>query len=101
MKKITYKSSGVNINKGEAFIKGIKSIFPKSKKSPISAFGSFFNLTKLLKDCKEPVLVSSADGVGTKLILAQELNKHSGVGIDLVAMNVNDIVCLGARPLFF
>lgn len=62
------------------------------------AFGSLFSFPK---GYKNPVLVSSTDGVGTKLLIAQKLNKHDTVGIDLVAMNVNDILCCGAKPLFF
>ncbi|UCC95474.1 MAG: phosphoribosylformylglycinamidine cyclo-ligase [Candidatus Omnitrophota bacterium] len=95
MKKLTYKASGVNIQKAEEFVKKIK------VKSKTSAFGSFFNLKEILKKYKKPVLVSSTDGVGTKLKIAQYLGIHNTVGIDLVAMNVNDIICLGAKPLFF
>lgn len=101
MSRITYKKSGVDIKKADQFVKGIKSIFSQSKINKTSAFGSLFNLKPLLKDYKEPILVSSTDGVGTKLKIAQQFNIHSGVGVDLVAMNVNDIICLGAKPLFF
>jgi phosphoribosylformylglycinamidine cyclo-ligase len=101
MKKLSYKKSGVDINAADEFVKGLKSIFTKSKINKMAAFGSSFDLKPLLKKYKDPILVSSTDGVGTKLKLAQQLNIHSGVGIDLVAMNVNDIVCLGAAPLFF
>jgi len=101
MGKITYKKSGVDIKKADQFVKGMKKIFSPSKINKTSAFGSLFNLKPLLKNYKEPILVSSTDGVGTKLKIAQQFNIHSGVGIDLVAMNVNDIICLGAKPLFF
>lgn len=101
MQELTYRKSGVDIKKGDEFAKGISSLFPKSKISKISAFGSLFDIKPFAKACKSPVLVSSADGVGTKLMLAQLLNIHNNIGIDLVAMNVNDIVCLGAKPLFF
>lgn len=101
MSRITYKKSGVDIKKADQFVKGIKNIFFQSKINKTSAFGSLFNLKPLLKKYKEPMLVSSTDGVGTKLKIAQRFNIHSGVGIDLVAMNVNDIICLGAKPLFF
>lgn len=101
MSRMTYKKSGVDIKKADYFVKGIKNIFSQGKINKTSAFGSLFNLKPLLKKYKEPVLVSSTDGVGTKLKIAQQFNIHSGVGIDLVAMNVNDIICLGAKPLFF
>ncbi len=94
MKKINYQKAGVSIKKGELFARKIKIAGPK-------AFGSLFNLKPLLKKYRNPILVSSTDGVGTKLKIAQELRIHHTVGIDLVAMSVNDVVCLGARPLFF
>ncbi len=100
-KKLTYKSSGVNIKKADDFVKAIKSSVPKRGGSGVSAFGSLFDLGVFRKSFKNPVLVSSTDGVGTKLLLAQKFNIHHTVGIDLVAMNVNDLLCLGARPLFF
>lgn len=101
MKKFTYKQCGVDIEKAEDFVKIIKKLFPYKQKDRVSAFASFLSLSACLKQYREPMLVGSSDGVGTKLLLAQALNKHSGVGIDLVAMNVNDIVALGAKPLFF
>ena len=101
MKRITYKKSGVDIAKADQFVNGIRKIFAQSNSKGPAAFGSIFGLGKILKDYKDPILVSSTDGVGTKLILAQQLNVHNSVGIDMVAMNVNDIVCLGAKPLFF
>jgi phosphoribosylformylglycinamidine cyclo-ligase len=88
---ITYETSGVNIKKGNELVDKLKKQFTK-----IGGFGGIFDL----KDTKYS-LVSSTDGVGTKLKLAFILNKHNTVGIDLVAMNVNDIICLGATPLFF
>src|SRR5689334_5729779 len=99
--KITYKSSGVDIDKANIFVNSIKG-YVQSTMSPLvikdrGAFGSLFALPKGYKD---PILVSSTDGVGTKLLIAQMLGKHDTVGIDLVAMNVNDILCCGARPLF-
>jgi phosphoribosylformylglycinamidine cyclo-ligase len=97
MKKFTYKQAGVNINKAESFAKKIK----LANASKIEAFGSAFSLQPYLKQCKNPYLVASTDGVGTKLKIAQSLNIHNTVGIDLVAMNVNDIICTGAKPLFF
>ncbi len=101
MKNITYKKSGVNINKADEFVKGVKNIFGQSKINKAAAFGSLFDLQPFTKKIKNPVVVSSTDGVGTKLLLAQSLNIHNTIGVDLVAMNVNDIICLGAKPLFF
>jgi len=95
--KITYKKAGVDIKKGEDFAKRIK----VDNVSKVEAFGSLFRLQPLLKKYKNPLLASSTDGVGTKLKIAQYVNIHNTVGIDLVAMNVNDIVCIGAKPLFF
>ena len=95
--KITYKKAGVDIKKAENFAKRIK----VDNISKVEAFGSLFRLQPLLKNYKNPLLASSTDGVGTKLKIAQYVNIHNTVGIDLVAMNVNDIVCIGAKPLFF
>jgi len=103
VKKITYKTSGVNINKANDFVKAIQKDITGTRQSSVirrnGVFGGLFVLTK--GQYKNPVLVSSTDGVGTKLLLAQVLAKHDTVGIDLVAMNVNDILCTGAKPLFF
>ncbi|MDR1401187.1 MAG: phosphoribosylformylglycinamidine cyclo-ligase [Endomicrobium sp.] len=88
---VTYKEAGVNIDAGNEFVKRLKKKFPK-----IGGFGGLFPIVGTKYN-----LVSSTDGVGTKLKLAFTLNKHNSVGIDLVAMNVNDIVCVGAKPLFF
>lgn len=101
-KPLTYKSSGVDIDKANEFIDGIKQLV-KSTQGPAvlnrpAAFGSLFSLERTYR---RPVLVSSTDGVGTKLLIAKAVNKHDTIGIDLVAMNVNDILCTGARPLFF
>ncbi|MFH1128348.1 MAG: phosphoribosylformylglycinamidine cyclo-ligase [Candidatus Omnitrophota bacterium] len=103
MKKLTYKKAGVDIKKAGIFKSKIKPLARKSFReevlSDIGGFGSFFNLN--VKKYKEPVLVSSTDGVGTKLKIAILADKHDTVGIDLVGMNVNDILCCGAEPLFF
>ncbi len=88
---ITYAKSGVNIDAGNELVKRIKKKLPK-----IGGFGGSFPLAGTKYN-----LVSSTDGVGTKLKLAFLLGKHDTVGIDLVAMNVNDIICCGAKPLFF
>ncbi len=101
MKKLSYKNSGVDITKADNFVDGIKNFLSLSKLSQVAAFGCPFDLGQSLKKYKHPVLVSSTDGVGTKLKIAQSLNIHNTVGIDLVAMSVNDVICLGAEPLFF
>jgi phosphoribosylformylglycinamidine cyclo-ligase len=102
-KQVTYKTSGVDISKANAFVRAIQRDVKKTLSPSVikdkGAFGSLFALN--LKGIKNPVLVSSTDGVGTKLLIAQQAKKHDTVGIDLVAMNVNDILCVGARPLFF
>jgi len=102
-KRITYKSSGVDIDKANFFLKSVaKNIGSTLNASVLKRKGSFGALFELpRKGYKNPVLVSSTDGVGTKLLLAKLANKHDTVGIDLVAMNVNDILCVGAKPLFF
>jgi len=103
MIKLTYKKSGVDIHKAGAFKRSIKPLVRRSF-SPqvlkdIGGFGSLFRFNRYRFN--DPVLVSSTDGVGTKLKIAQLVNKHDTIGIDAVAMNVNDILCTGARPLFF
>ncbi|MBL8013555.1 MAG: phosphoribosylformylglycinamidine cyclo-ligase, partial [Candidatus Omnitrophica bacterium] len=102
-KGITYKKSGVDIDKANRFVDGIKHMAKTTAHAnAISRPGSFGALYALdIKKYKKPVLVSSTDGVGTKLLIANLLGKHDKVGIDLVAMNVNDVLCTGARPLFF
>jgi len=100
---LTYKKSGVNIAEANLFKAKINSLARRSF-SPevlkgIGGFGSFFKFPK--EKYREPVLVSSADGVGTKLKIALLVHKHDTVGMDVVAMNVNDILCVGAEPLFF
>ncbi|MFA6216800.1 MAG: phosphoribosylformylglycinamidine cyclo-ligase [Candidatus Omnitrophota bacterium] len=103
MEKITYKASGVDIHAMDAFKGRIKPLLRKSFRpevlKDIGSFGSFFRFPKA--KYRDPVLVSSADGVGTKLKIAVLADKHDTVGIDAVAMNVNDILCTGAEPLFF
>jgi phosphoribosylformylglycinamidine cyclo-ligase len=89
----TYRRAGVDIAAGDALVDRIR------RKAP--GIGDFAGLFPLPKGMKRPLLVGCTDGVGTKLKLAQELGVHHTVGIDLVAMNVNDLICCGARPLFF
>jgi len=102
-KKITYKTAGVDIKKANAFVGAISTMVKKTTSASVlkrkGSFGALFELQK--GNYRNPVLVSSTDGVGTKLMVANVANKHDTVGIDLVAMNVNDILCTGARPLFF
>ena len=91
---LTYKKSGVDIVKGEEFVS-----FIKKSVGINTSFGAGIELN--CRQYKHPIIVSSADGVGTKLKIAFLCNKHNTVGIDLVAMNINDILCTGAKPLFF
>ncbi|MFH1678587.1 MAG: phosphoribosylformylglycinamidine cyclo-ligase [Candidatus Omnitrophota bacterium] len=100
---LTYKKAGVDIKKASLFKKKVASLARKSATAQvykdIGGFGSFFSFPK--NKYKNPILVSSCDGVGTKLKIATLVNKHDTVGIDAVAMNVNDLLCTGAQPLFF
>ncbi|OGX22873.1 MAG: phosphoribosylformylglycinamidine cyclo-ligase [Omnitrophica WOR_2 bacterium GWF2_38_59] len=102
-KKISYKTAGVDITKANDFVSSIKGHVASTMSSAVlnrkGSFGALFGLD--VKQYKNPVLVSSTDGVGTKLLIANAVGKHDTVGIDLVAMNVNDILCVGAKPLFF
>ncbi len=103
MKKVTYKGSGVDITQANTFVKAIGAMVSATKsKQVLSRKGSFGALFELdIKKYKNPVLVSSTDGVGTKLLIAQAVGMHDTVGIDLVAMNTNDILCVGAQSLYF
>ncbi len=97
-----YKTAGVDVTAGRAFVERIKSCVEKTHKSEvIGGLGGFGGCIKIPKGYESPVLVSGTDGVGTKLELAQQYGCHFGVGIDLVAMCVNDVITNGARPLFF
>jgi phosphoribosylformylglycinamidine cyclo-ligase len=103
VEKITYKDSGVDIDRANSFVERIKPLIKATSRremmSGIGGFGGLFHLD--ISKHRDPVLVSSTDGVGTKLKIAQMMDKHDTVGIDLVAMSVNDIVVQGAEPLFF
>jgi phosphoribosylformylglycinamidine cyclo-ligase len=103
MAGFTYKKAGVNIDKADKFVEKIKPLLEKTKRpevlGKIGGFSGFFK--PRLKGTRDPVLVSSTDGVGTKLLLADLLERYDTIGIDLVAMCVNDVVVVGAEPLFF
>ena len=102
MSSISYKDAGVDIDAGDALVERIKPLARRTMRPEVLAgIGGFGALIEISKKYQEPVLVSGTDGVGTKLKLAFELNRHDTVGIDLVAMSVNDILVQGAEPLFF
>jgi phosphoribosylformylglycinamidine cyclo-ligase len=99
---LSYRDAGVDIDAGDALVEAIKPFAKRTmREGVLGGIGGFGALFEISKKYKEPVLVSGTDGVGTKLKLAFHLNKHDTVGIDLVAMSVNDILVQGAEPLFF
>ena len=99
----SYKEAGVDVTAGykavELMKKSVQETYTKGVMSDLGGFGGLFKLD--INEMKEPILVSGTDGVGTKLKLAFLLDKHDTIGQDCVAMCVNDIVCCGAKPLFF
>ena len=99
---LTYRDAGVDIDAGDALVENIKPLARRTlREGVLAGIGGFGALFEIPKRYRNPVLVSGTDGVGTKLRLAFELNRHDSVGVDLVAMSVNDILVQGAEPLFF
>ena len=102
LNKLTYAKSGVNINKADKFINFISSLSKKTNKSvDFKNIGGFGAISKVPSNLKKPHIVTSADGVGTKIEIANELKKFDTIGIDLVAMCVNDLIVQGAKPYLF
>ena len=101
-KLITYKKSGVNINAADKFVNFISSVSSKKKgKKKFSNIGGFGSISDIPSNIKQPKIVACTDGVGTKVEIANTLNKYDTIGIDLVAMSVNDLIVQGAKPLLF
>ena len=100
---LTYRDAGVDIDAGNAVVERIKPAIRRTLRPEVlgGGIGGFGGLFDLSGKYREPVLVSGTDGVGTKLILAKQLDRHDSIGIDLVAMCVNDVLVQGAEPLFF
>ena len=100
--KLTYEKSGVNIKAADKFVKYISSNSNNLKKrQKLANIGGFGAISKIPYELKKPCIVTSTDGVGTKIELANELRKFDTIGIDLVAMCVNDIIVQGAKPYYF
>ncbi len=99
---LSYKDAGVDIDAGNALVDRIKHVAKRTSRPEVmGGLGGFGALCELPAGYKQPVLVSGTDGVGTKLRLAMDLGKHDTIGIDLVAMCVNDLIVAGAEPLLF
>ena len=100
--QLSYRAAGVDIDAGNALVERIKPLVARTRRPEVMAgLGGFGGLFHLGQRYRDPVLVSGTDGVGTKLLLARQMNRHDSIGIDLVAMCVNDILVCGAEPLFF
>ena len=101
-KKFTYKKSGVNIKAADKFVDFISTVSTKKRgKKKFSNIGGFGSITDIPNNIKKPKIVACTDGVGTKIEIANTLNKFDTIGIDLVAMSVNDLIVQGAKPLLF
>jgi phosphoribosylformylglycinamidine cyclo-ligase len=101
-KRLTYRAAGVDIDAGDDLVERIKPYARRTlREGVLAGIGGFGAMFEISRNYREPVLVSGTDGVGTKLKLAFELGRHGTIGIDLVAMSVNDILTSGAEPLFF
>jgi phosphoribosylformylglycinamidine cyclo-ligase len=101
-KLFTYKKSGVNIDAADSFVNFISSVSSKKKgKKKFSNIGGFGSISNIPNNIKQPKIVACTDGVGTKIEIANTLNKYDTIGIDLVAMSVNDLIVQGAKPLLF
>ena len=101
-KLFTYKKSGVNIDAADSFVNFISSVSSKKKgKKKFSNIGGFGSISSIPNNIKQPKIVACTDGVGTKIEIANTLNKYDTIGIDLVAMSVNDLIVQGAKPLLF
>ena len=99
---LTYREAGVDIDAGDALVERIKPFAQRTMRPEVlGGIGGFGALVEVSKKYREPVMVSGTDGVGTKLKLAFRLKKHDTIGIDLVAMSVNDILVSGAEPIFY
>ena len=99
---LSYRDAGVDIDAGDDLVERIKPFAKRTMRPEVLAgIGGFGGLVEIGKRFREPVLVAGTDGVGTKLMLAQQTGRHDTIGIDLVAMSVNDILVQGAEPLFF
>ncbi len=102
MSKLDYRAAGVDIDAGNELVQRIKPALRRTMHQHVlTGIGGFGAAVAMPPDLREPVLISSTDGVGTKLLLAMQCQQHSGIGIDLVAMCVNDVLVQGAKPLFF